>query len=158
MTPRGQLGASLKSSANFIEYKGSPYKNSMKQIQIPGLNTDLKRATTPDKIREEGTVSKQSYAAMSISSRDKLGAMGDTTARKTATKKVIMHVNHFIPYFMQYHPLSSAVLSEFAKDYTQSIEYKNHLIDFDTKLIEVFNQRRERYVRKFYPQYIDGSP
>lgn len=71
-----------------------------------------------------------------------------------------MHVNHFIPYFMQYHSLNSACLSDFAKDYQlrEHAEYRNHLIDFDTKLIEVFNQRRERYVRKFYPQYIDGSP
>jgi hypothetical protein len=86
----------------------------MKKIQIPGLNTDIK-GTTPERIREEGTVSKQSYG-VSISSRDKVGVLNESQ-RKTAGKKVIMHVNHYIPFFMQYHALSSSCLSEFAKDY-----------------------------------------
>lgn len=84
MTPRGtQLGNTVKSSANFIEYKGSPYKNSMKKIELAGLNSDLKD-TTNERIREEGggSVSKQSYAAMSVSSREKIGIL--ESARKTA--------------------------------------------------------------------------
>lgn len=151
----------MRSTANFIEYKGSPYKNSMKKIEIPGLNSDLKgTSSSPERAREDGTVSKQSYAGgVSISSRDKLAALGEnTTARKTTMKKVVMHVNHFVPLFMQYRPLSKEVLAEFAKDYSGHNDFKNHMIDFDTKLIEVFNQRRERYVRKFFPQYVDGSP
>jgi hypothetical protein len=91
----------------------------------------------------------------SVSSRGKMSGFGgnNNDSVKKQAKKVIMHVNQFIPFFMQYHLLSSQCLSEFSKDYhmKESAMYKNQLIDFDTKLIEIFNQRRDRYIRKFYP-------
>jgi hypothetical protein len=57
LTQRGGPSANYKTSQNFIEYKGSPYKNSSKKIQIPGLNIDLK-GTTPERVREDGNASK----------------------------------------------------------------------------------------------------
>ena len=107
-------------SQNFIEYKGSPPKNSNKKntglFLLSGeLNTDLKDAAgtakftgeyeNPDTMRVLGNISKQSLALMgSVSSRrERQSVTGDntTTARKQANlKKVIMHVNQFVPYFM----------------------------------------------------------
>lgn len=70
-----------------------------------------------------------------------------------------MHVNKFIPFYMQYHQLSSHELSEFAKDYAvkENQVMRHQLLNFDTKIIEIFNSRRDRYIKKFYPQYASTS-
>lgn len=89
-----------------------------------GTNNDLiGDLNNQDIIRDMGNMSKQSLPMMgSISSRrDKQSVIGDntTTARKQAnSKKVIMHVNQFVPFFMQYHSLSATCLGEFSKDYS----------------------------------------
>jgi hypothetical protein len=59
-----------------------------------------------------------------------------------------MHVNRYVPFFMQYHTLTSSDFSEFQKDYVkrENLAFKQHVIDFDAKLIEIFNTRRERYI------------
>lgn len=95
-------GSSFKNT--FIEYKPpqSPIKNK--------LNLDLK-GITPE--RDDINASKQSFAIMgSVSSRGKLN-----DSPNKVNKKVIMHVNQFIPFFMQYHLLTLGCLSEFSKDY-----------------------------------------
>ena len=48
-----------------------------------------------------------------------------------------MHVNKFIPFYMQYHQLSSHELSEFAKDYAvkENQVMRQQLLNFDTKII-----------------------
>lgn len=67
-------------------------------------------------------------------------------------KKVIMHVNKFVPFFMQFHTLGKQELGQFSKDYSakDNAAIQKQLIDFDAKLIEVFNHRRERYIKKYY--------
>ena len=70
-----------------------------------------------------------------------------------------MHVNKFIPFYMQYHQLNSQNLSEFAKDYVvkENQVMRQQLLNFDSKLIEIFNSRRDRYIKKFYPLYASTS-
>lgn len=70
-----------------------------------------------------------------------------------------MHVNKFIPFYMQFHQLSSHDLSDFAKDYAvkDNKPIRKQLLDFDTKLIEFFNSRRDRYIKRFYPQHASTS-
>jgi len=65
-----------------------------------------------------------------------------------------MHVNRYVPFFMQYHTLTGHEFSEFQKDYTkrENLAFKQHVIDFDAKLIEIFNTRRDRYIKRFYPE------
>lgn len=64
-----------------------------------------------------------------------------------------MHVNRYVPFFQQFAPLSKGCLHEFGQTYDEHQDLKHYLIDFDKKLIEIFNHRRERYIRKFYPQF-----
>ena len=66
-----------------------------------------------------------------------------------------MHVNRYVPFFMQYHALTNMEFLEFQKDYSkrENLAFKKHVIDFDAKLIEIFNNRRERYIKRFYPEH-----
>lgn len=52
-----------------------------------------------------------------------------------------MHVNRFIPFYMQFNSLSPQDLFELAKDYQvkENSLIKRQLVDFDSKLIEIFN-------------------
>jgi hypothetical protein len=76
---------------------------------------------------------------------------------KKQQKKVVMHVNRYVPFFMQYHTLTSQEFNEFQKDYAkrENLAFKQHVIDFDAKLIEIFNSRRDRYIKRFYPDQKD---
>ena len=50
-------------------------------------------------------------------------------------------------------------MSEFARDYSsrENKQIRRQLVDFDTKLVEIFNSRRDRYIRRFYPHHASTS-
>lgn len=58
-----------------------------------------------------------------------------------------MQVNKFVPPYFQYQPLKKHTLHRFAQDYLQleNKQIQNQLIEFDKRLIEVFNVRTERF-------------
>lgn len=61
-----------------------------------------------------------------------------------------MHVNQFVPFFMQYHAVSPQQLDDFHADYAKQTMINPQLKDFDLKLLEIFNNRRTRYISRFY--------
>lgn len=56
-------------------------------------------------------------------------------------RKIMMHVNKPIPPYMLFQKLKKSTLAQLGLDYDKR-EYENisqHLIDFDKKLIQIFN-------------------
>lgn len=152
---RGSMDIKKRQTAikqNFIEYRPGAFKEASARIKTARVrdSQQLRLNEEEDEILED---SNTKHMMSSISSPK--NHEGDTSAikRQQQNKKVIMHVNKFIPFYMQYHQLSGQELSEFAKDYAvkENQVMRKQLIDFDTKLIEIFNARRDRYIKKFYP-------
>jgi len=114
-----------------MEYKPKLEKTSP---VAAGNNTDL---------RESGVVLEDRSLMGSLSERQSITGL----ERK---KKVHMHVNQFVPFFMQYHAVSSQQLDDFHADYAKQTMIKPQLKDFDLKLLEIFNNRRTRYISRFY--------
>ena len=79
-----------------------------KQTPAAANNTDL---------RESGVVLEDRSLMGSLSERQSMTGF----ERK---KKVHMHVNQFVPFFMQYHSLSSQQLDDFQADYTKHAAIK----------------------------------
>ena len=58
-----------------------------------------------------------------------------------------MHINKFVPHYMQYQALSKQTINKFSDEYylLENESISKHLIEFDRKLIEIFNFRKERF-------------
>lgn len=84
-----------------------------------------------------------------------------SSTRKASEKRILMHVNKFVPPYQQFQPLKRGTIKRFAGDYSirkyESIT--QNLIEFDRKLIEFFNARKERFTNFEYaeedPEEID---
>ena len=139
---------------NFIEYRPGAFKEASARIQTARVreNQNLLRLNEED---GDDIILEDNKHMMSSISSPKINEGDASMIKKQTNKKVIMHVNKFVPFYMQYHQLSSEDLSNFAKDYllSENQVMRKQIIDFDTKLIEIFNARRDRYIRRFYPQY-----
>jgi hypothetical protein len=68
-----------------------------------------------------------------------------------------MHVNKFVPPYQQFQPLRKVTMNRFATDYTAR-KYEGitqNIIEFDRKLIEFFNSRKERFTNFFFSEGSD---
>ncbi|TNV84768.1 hypothetical protein FGO68_gene12388 [Halteria grandinella] len=64
-------------------------------------------------------------------------------------RKILMHVNKPIPPYMVFQRLKKSTLSQLGQDYDkrENESISQHLIEFDKMLIQIFNQRKERFTQ-----------
>ena len=101
---------------NFIEYRPDAFKEASARIQTARVreNQNLLRLNEED---GDDIILEDNKHMMSSISSPKNNEGDASMIKKQTNKKVIMHVNKFVPFYMQYHQLSSEDLSNFAKDY-----------------------------------------